>query len=146
MEGLAELVGGLDTSDFVFSENGDGTLTIIGVTDRAKDDLTLAIPAEHNGKQIKAIAEGAFVGASAETMVLHPNTASLTIRTNALSGSAINFVVIYSAYGTVTCESNISSGMVFFAVGGGYYDAYAAAWTDVSVMDYTDTPYESLFE
>ena len=142
----AELVGGLDVSDFVFADNGDGTLTIIGVTDRAKDDVTLAIPAEHNGKRIKAIAANAFVGASAQTIVLHPDTTSLTVRAGALAGSDINLVVIYSAYGTVTCESGISSGIVFYAVGGGYYDAYASAWTDAFIMDYTDTPYESLFE
>ena len=41
---------------------------------------------------------------------------------------------------------SLCSGTVFFAVGGGYYDAYASAWTDAFIMDYTDTPYESFFE
>ena len=141
-----EIVLGLDTSDFTFTDNPDGTVTLTGMTDRAKDDVTLAIPATYNGKRVSAIAEGAFVGGVVETIVLHPETQGITIKTGALNGSAINFVVIYSPFGTVTCESGISSGTVFFAVGGGYYDAYAAAWQDVSIMDYVDTEYESNFE
>lgn len=141
-----ELVLGLDISDFVYSDNGNGTLTIVGLTDRAKDDYTLAIPATHKGKRVSAIAEGAFVGGVVQTIVLHPETTDLTVKTNALTGSEISLVVIYSAFGTVKCESGISSGDVFFAVGGGYYDAYAAGWADAFIMDYTDIEYESNFE
>lgn len=144
-----ELVGGLDTSDFLYRENGDGSLTLVGVAERAKEKTMLAVPAEYGGRQVSSIASGAFSGTPLEVLVISPDVTDLTLETGALGGSSVMMLYLYSPLGTVTAEQGFDGGMppesLFIFVYESYYADYAAdaAWSALSPLEVYDG-FESL--
>ena len=136
----AELVGGLDTSDFLYRERDDGALTLIGISDRASGKTMLTVPAEQNGKRVAEIADGAFSGSAPEILVLSPETADLTVSAGALDGSSVLLLYVYSELGTVKLEEGFCDAVenepLFVFVYESYHAAYAAdpTWSLLSPM------------
>jgi len=55
---------------FNYEENEDGTVTITGLTDKAKEDLTIKVPEKLDGKTVSAIGTGTFRDHTSVTKVV----------------------------------------------------------------------------
>ena len=73
---------------FELEQNGDGTYTVVGLTELGKTQRTLTVPLGYDGFKISVIGEGAFDGGVVEALILTEDTNVSVIADGAFSGAS----------------------------------------------------------
>ena len=95
-----------DTNEFIFTSNGDGTCTLIGVGTNTASDLI--IPSEYNGMAVTAIGERAFFNCNTLESVVIPDSV-MTIHTYAFA-SCRNLMSVTLGLGVTEIQDQAFAG------------------------------------
>ncbi len=131
-----DVIGKLRTDNIYFklSENDDGSLVIVGLTDEGMAAEEITIPKTISGKSVRTIAENAFANSHVKTLYVGKSISRIDGR--AFAGSVIEGVIMPDGVtpDKISVPNNMSQSKatdgaleeIAFYVPDGYYEAYAA--------------------